>query len=66
MGSNNNTISQSVKEKQEEERKKFYAVKHKSVHPSILKDMLLQLEAEGLIVVEPDKRDRRRMVVRKP
>jgi hypothetical protein len=46
--------------------KKFYSKKHKSIHPGRIKDILLQLEAEGLIVQKPDPSDKRRTLVCRP
>ena len=48
----------------EEILKKFYEVRHKSLNPQVLKsDIIPQLEAVGLIREEPDKEDKRRMLV---
>lgn len=43
--------------------KKYYAVRHKTLSPDTLKNILLQLEAVGLIRLEQDKADKRRIVV---
>jgi hypothetical protein len=43
--------------------KKYYAVRYKTLSPDTLKNVLLQLEAVGLVRQEQDKADRRRTVV---
>jgi hypothetical protein len=43
--------------------KKHYEVRHKTLSPDALKNILLQLESVGLIRLEQDKTDKRRTVV---